>query len=463
MAMTHTDPPQKAMPAFLRLHLTKAPPATVVLAVPFALAISVTDDLATSVYFGTDAISLRISLVDATTYQPLEGFKISPATAAAKRRLEIPATGQGLLAVKVVITDKRPATRHQQPKNASKLAARVVVEVDPAALVQLNVAGDEEGDSDVAPDVLGAKGVLRTDAGEFLPWPVYSGIVTLSPVLADLQAEIVQDCQRHFFLPIPSLSVDSDTTSASCQHPAPPLLRIPVQEHARMTFSTGTHTWDCSPILAHVLACSHTRWLPPTSQNTVIELGAGCGLVGTAAALLGAHRVVVTDLDDPVESALGENVAIAEMLLGNAVVGRKRRDRAAGGAVGGRPSTSTILARVLEWGELSTETVEELLPRTAPAGGINDGHTGRSTRPHHALIVAADVLYNVGSHDEFLSTLVSLASAPDYDVDVLIAYKKRGRGEDRFFDIARNAGFKIERVAFAWGVGVFWLRILEEQ
>ncbi|KAI8594030.1 hypothetical protein BDZ88DRAFT_402346 [Geranomyces variabilis] len=453
------------MPAFLRLHLTKGPPATVVLAVPFALAISVTDDLATPVYFGTDAIPLRISLVDATTYQPLEGFTISPTTAAAKRRLEIPATGQGLLAVKVVITDTRPATRHQQPKNAPKPAARVVVEVDPAALVQLNVAGDEEGDGDVAPDLVGAKGVLRTDAGELLPWPVYSGIVTLSPVLADLQAETVQDCQRHFFLPIPSVTVASDTTSSSfsSQHPAPPLLRIPVQEHAHMTFSTGTHTWDCSPILAHVLACSHTRWLPTTtSRNTVIELGAGCGLVGTVAALLGAHRVVVTDLDDPAESALGENVAIAEVLLGKAVVGRGR-DRAAGGAAGGRLSTSTIHARVLEWGELSAETVEELLPRTIPAGGLNNGHNGRSTRPHHALIVAADVLYNVGSHDEFLSTLVSLASAPDYDVDVLIAYKKRGRGEDRFFDIARNAGFKIERVTFAWGVGVFWLHISKEQ
>ncbi|KAJ3173628.1 hypothetical protein HDU88_002716 [Geranomyces variabilis] len=454
------------MPAFLRLHLTKAPPATVVLAVPFALAISVTDDLATSVYFGTDAIPLRISLVDATTYRPLEGFTISPTTAAAKRRLEIPATGQGLLAVKLVITDNRPATRHQQPKNAPKPAARVVVEVDPAALVQLKVAGDAEGNGDVAPDLLGAKGVLRTDAGELLPWPVYSGIVTLSPVMADLQAETVQDCQRHFFLPIPSLTADSDTTSSSsssAQHPPTPLLRIPVQEHARMTFSTGTHTWDCSPILAHVLACSHTRWLPPTSQNTVIELGAGCGLVGTVAALLGAHRVVVTDLDDPADSALGENVAIAEALLGKAVAGR-RGDRAAGGAAGGRLSTSTIHARVLEWGELSAETVEELLPRTAPAGGLNNGNNGRtSTCPHHALIVAADVLYNVGSHDEFLSTLVSLASAPDYDVDVLIAYKKRGRGEDRFFDIARNAGFKIERVAFAWGVGVFWLHISEEQ
>ncbi|KAJ3184507.1 hypothetical protein HDU87_003907 [Geranomyces variabilis] len=455
------------MPAFLRLHLTKAPPATVALAVPFAIAISVTDDLATTVYFGTDAIPLRISLVDATSYTPLEGLTISPTTAAAaKRRLEIPATGQGLLAVQVVITDKRPAARQPQHKHAAKFAARLVVEVDPAALVQLNYAGGKQSDEVVVgPELLGAKGVLRSDAGELLPWPVYSGVVTVSPVLADLQAETVQDCQRHFFLTIPSHSSDTGTrqncsssssssSPSSQQHPLS-LLRIPVQEHARMTFSTGTHTWDCSPILAHVLACTHTRWLPTTTtQNTVIELGAGCGLVGTVAALLGADRVVMTDLDDPSKSALRENVAIAEALLGKlavGVVGRK-------GQRGGRTASSSIIhARVLEWGKLSCETVDELLPRsTTSAGSSSSNH--QAARPPHALIVAADVLYNVGSHDEFLSTLVSLTGSSNYDVDVLIGYKKRGRGEDRFFDIARDAGFKIETVAAAWGVEVFWLK-----
>ncbi|KAJ3162470.1 Methyltransferase-like protein 21D [Geranomyces michiganensis] len=439
------------MPAFLRLQLVKAPPATVALAVPFALAISVTDDLATAVYFGTDAIPLRLSLVDATTYNPLDGVQISTVTA--KRRLEIPSSGQSLLSVQLVITETRRSTR---PKHA-KLAVRLVVEVDPAVLAQSTKTGDEQ-DIVVSPALLGATGVLRTDAGEFLPWPVYSGVVTVSPASANLHADTVQDCQRHFFLPIPTLSDQPHTTKRSeSSSSSQPLLRIPVQEHARMTFSTGTHTWDCSPILAHVLAVSRTRWLltPPLSSSLssvvdVIELGAGCGLVGTVAALLGAHRVVVTDLDDPSESALGANVAIANSLLA---------DQSTSQRLGGLSSSSSlprretsIHARVLEWGKLSAKTVTELLPPVDRTG------SGGQQQRRKALIVAADVLYNVGSHDEFLLTLLALTTeARDYDVEVLIGYKKRGQGEDRFFEIARDAGFKIETVAAAWQVEVFWL------
>lgn len=59
---------------------------------------------------------------------------------------------------------------------------------------------------------------------------------------------------------------------------------------------THTHTqvWDAGLVLTQYLASRPHVIAPP---KTCIELGAGTGAAGIAAALLGARSVVVTDLE----------------------------------------------------------------------------------------------------------------------------------------------------------------------
>ncbi|KAL6861697.1 hypothetical protein ACP4OV_017397 [Aristida adscensionis] len=60
---------------------------------------------------------------------------------------------------------------------------------------------------------------------------------------------------------------------------------------------TGAVVWDSAVVLAKLLEhAADTRALPLRGARAV-DLGSGCGLVGCAAALLGAH-VVLTDLPD---------------------------------------------------------------------------------------------------------------------------------------------------------------------
>ncbi|KAI8910704.1 putative methyltransferase-domain-containing protein [Powellomyces hirtus] len=438
------------MPKFLRLHLTKAPPRTVAVNAPFTLGISVTDDLASQVYFGSDPIPLerhttdtgtlkyaifsistattkvKLTLVDAATYTPLPELNIVTSTKPNTRGtvVSIPPTGRGFVAAQVSIVAASKSKPKQQQQQQQQRAVRIVVQVDDKHLLDPSDAeGDGDGDADgtkseeiVSKDiaaVVGSSGVLKSDAGEFLPWTVYSGIVTVVSTVGESEVDKVQDCQRHFFF---SLHPPPTTSTSS-------LLRIAITEHAHMTFSTGTHTWDCSPVLAHYLATTRTRWLPSTSPVDVIELGAGCGLVGIVAACLGGH-VVVTDLDDPADSPLAVNVAAHQHLI--------------------QANTGTLSTSRLEWGSLTTTQISTLLLPTL-----------RTTTHRKTLLLAADVLYNIASHDALLATLVSLLAARP-GMDVLIAFKKRGAGEERFWEVAREC-FEVRCVCRMWSVGVWWL------
>lgn len=190
-----------------------------------------------------------------------------------------------------------------------------------------------------------------------------------------------------------------------------------------MTFSTGTHVWDCSPLLANYLICQRARWLSKPRQSTVLELGAGCGLVGITGAILGAN-VVSTDMEDIIEETLTQNIAASQAIIASSGKGGK------------------IKTEVLEWGRLAKTKVQTLLPPESEKQRI--------------LVVAADVLYNLSSHDVFLETLVSLTLHRPA-ADVLIAYKKRGPGEERFLKIARQH-FVVQTVEQCWGITIFWLR-----
>lgn len=59
---------------------------------------------------------------------------------------------------------------------------------------------------------------------------------------------------------------------------------------------TGAWLWDSAFVLSEFIV-THCRLEFDLQGKSVLELGAGTGLPGLTAALLGAHRVVLTDVD----------------------------------------------------------------------------------------------------------------------------------------------------------------------
>jgi len=94
--------------------------------------------------------------------------------------------------------------------------------------------------------------------------------------------------------------------------------RIIIQETSEAEKGTGLITWDGSVVLAKYL---EKNALELVSGKRIIELGAGTGLAGIAAAFLGAKKVLLTDLGYTLNQ-LNYNVAAncnADELRDNAV------------------------------------------------------------------------------------------------------------------------------------------------
>lgn len=78
-----------------------------------------------------------------------------------------------------------------------------------------------------------------------------------------------------------TLSIDEHTT-----------LRI--LETTNVCDTTALNVWDGSILMAQYLISTRTAW----KDQSILELGAGCGVSGLTAAALGASKVVLTDLSD---------------------------------------------------------------------------------------------------------------------------------------------------------------------
>lgn len=88
---------------------------------------------------------------------------------------------------------------------------------------------------------------------------------------------------------------------------------IQIHEPALTGDSLGHKTWGSAYLLAQHL---HSISLPPAQPNSIVlELGAGTGLVGLAAALVWSRPVVLTDLSEIVPN-LATNIALNEHLGG---------------------------------------------------------------------------------------------------------------------------------------------------
>ncbi|XP_032404113.1 protein N-lysine methyltransferase METTL21D isoform X2 [Xiphophorus hellerii] len=127
--------------------------------------------------------------------------------------------------------------------------------------------------------------------------------------------------------------------------------------------------------------------------RTVVELGAGTGVVGLMAATLGAH-VIVTDLED-LQSLLNVNIQENQTLI----------------------QSGSISAKVLKWGE----DVSELLPP-----------------PHY--IIMADCIYYEQSIGPLVETLKQLSGS---ETSIICCYEQRTEGvnpevENKFFELLQR-------------------------
>eukprot|EP00968_Pinguiococcus_pyrenoidosus_P015764 scaffold1467_cov264-Pinguiococcus_pyrenoidosus.AAC.26 len=128
-------------------------------------------------------------------------------------------------------------------------------------------------------------------------------------------------------------------------------LTPPLQILQRQQQGIGFHLWPAAVFLCRCLeqaagaaAAEDEQWgqlLPsPIEEASVLELGAGVGLVGLFCAALGAPRVVLSDLPE-VLPALEENIALNADALG------VQADRGEGG--------SRVQAMPLAWGTADVE------------------------------------------------------------------------------------------------------------
>ena len=80
------------------------------------------------------------------------------------------------------------------------------------------------------------------------------------------------------------------------------LIEIKVHEPALTGDNLGLKTWDPSYLLTYRLwqlrHMGKLRRLPQSTETSMLELGAGTGLVGIAAAAILGAGVVLTDLPD---------------------------------------------------------------------------------------------------------------------------------------------------------------------
>ena len=143
--------------------------------------------------------------------------------------------------------------------------------------------------------------------------------------------------------------------------------------------STGAGVWECGELLSARLAAEPSL----CKGKTVLELGAGCGLVAMTAALCGATRVVASDGDE------GSCAHLEEILTANNL-----REK-------------VTVPSPLRWEAASAETAKTL--------GAFD------------VIMGADVTYNPANADALANALVAHASP---STKILLAHKRRQPADD---------------------------------
>ena len=173
--------------------------------------------------------------------------------------------------------------------------------------------------------------------------------------------------------------------------------------------STGVTMWKAAPRLADFLQSNPEL----CKGKSVLELGAGLGLVGMTALLQGAESVVMTD---------GDSQTLAQMRL-------NVKDNCSA------DECETISCRQLLWG--------------SPQMDVFEKQCGR-----FSTILGADVIYTAESIEPLFDTVACLLDKPRGKF-VLSRYNKWNNVEnDLIFDVAKRRSLKVDS-AVSEGIFIF--------
>lgn len=170
----------------------------------------------------------------------------------------------------------------------------------------------------------------------------------------------------------------------------------------------GHHLWNAGRLVSAYLE-DHASLI---TNRTILELGAGAGLPSLVCAMLGAKKVVVSDYPDPdLVSNLWHNIESCPVKV-----------------------AGTIVAEGYCWGADTTPLLAHLDP-----GRVNG----------FDILILADLLFNHSEHGKLVATIrETLAKKQDAKALVFFTpYRPWLFEKDMaFFDRAREAGFRVEKI-----------------
>ena len=189
---------------------------------------------------------------------------------------------------------------------------------------------------------------------------------------------------------------------------------------------TGQVVWPVSVFLSWFIARNPSIF----RGQTVLEVGAGCGLPGLVAARVGARTVCLTDGSKVVMRLLEKQKEFFE------------------GQFDTNGSTGKVLAVPLEWGnKAGIDALRKSLNFSKEISGVES--KGTATQERVQIIVGADVVCWPVCVAPLLETVKALFLELDFPYSgvMYIGYVCRATNtRDLFFTTARQMGFKLEKV-----------------
>lgn len=176
-----------------------------------------------------------------------------------------------------------------------------------------------------------------------------------------------------------------------------------------VTQNTALRLWDGAFLLSRYLENSVAFPANFWHGLRCIELGAGCGLVGLVAWLLGAD-VTLTDLPSAVSHTRRcVDVNVSRLVDADPVLAARKQ---------------SIRVKDYSWGDRSTEICSGYCP--------------------YDVILGSDIVYSADLADCLVDALRTLSSS---ETLTLLSYKQRGLGEEIFFEKLVSNQFKYETVS----------------